>query len=69
MTTSCKFCNGTGDMTGHGYLDCTRCEAATERAKFNNWAKRAGIPATAETWAIFQHGKALVAAEKGMVPA
>lgn len=67
--TTCTHCNGTGDMTGQGHLDCTRCEAATERAKFNEWANRAGIPATDDTWAIFQNGKATAASEKSMVPA
>jgi len=67
--TTCKHCKGTGDMHGQGYLDCVYCNAATERAAFERVAKQHGIPATAETWAIFQHGKALVAAEKSMVPA
>ena len=65
---TCAYCNGTGSLSKEmsGYLDCGRCDVATERAELESWAARRGLDCYAVTalWLIYQHGKAAGAAER-----
>lgn len=39
---TCPFCNFTGEVDASGSLDCTSCNAATERAALNEFVKAEG---------------------------
>jgi ferredoxin-like protein FixX len=62
----CSHCNDTGSLSKDldGFLDCTHCDVATERAKLEAWAFElmAKHGATGAMWLVFQHGKAATAA-------
>lgn len=69
----CKVCHGSGTTTKNaedGYLDCTQCDSAEIRAKFENWLRiqRPGgqltIINSARDWAIFRHGYEMAMAEQ-----
>lgn len=58
---TCAHCEGTGSLTKtiYGFLDCTYCDVAEERARVEAWARRATPQVWPhEVWLIYQHGKA-----------
>ena len=63
----CAHCNDTGSLSKSllGHLDCTRCEAAGERAVLEHWVRTEQLlcPPT-DAWRIYRHGKAEGAAAK-----
>ena len=57
----CSHCSDTGSISRslYGYLDCASCDAADERAKFNEWL-RSELDSSideGEAWLIYQRGK------------
>lgn len=64
----CAQCNDTGSLSKdlEGYLDCSHCDVATERAALEAWAARERIQYGSESsiWLIYQHGKAAAAANQ-----
>lgn len=54
----CSHCNGTGELHGMGYYDCTNCSAADDRAALEASVK-AMPPMTREDvlWAAYQAGE------------
>jgi len=49
----CENCNGTG-YTSSGYLDCTMCDAATERARLS---ETIGAEVDDNAWLCYQIGR------------
>lgn len=63
---TCAHCDDTGSLSKEwdGYLDCTRCDVATERTQLDAWAaKHAPDCPSWDLWPIYQHGKAAAAAK------
>lgn len=57
----CAHCDGTGSLSKDllGYLDCTKCEAASERVVLEHWVRTEKLNCTfADAWRIYQHGMA-----------
>lgn len=57
---NCHHCADTGSLAKHldGLLDCTRCEAAGERAVLEAWAQAQRLHCDLRSlWLIYQHGK------------
>lgn len=54
----CTHCNDTGEIGGYGYLDCTHCNAAEDRAALNAYVKELG-PTTEYDLVWHVHQRAL----------
>lgn len=56
--SACKTCNGSGERGTYGILDCTDCNAATERAALNSAVAASDLmTAYDERWLAYQLGK------------
>lgn len=58
MEPKCRHCNDTGEIGQQGYLDCTHCDVAEERAALEVWM--ASLPRLAQRdleWEIYKHGR------------
>lgn len=54
---TCSHCNGTGELRGMGYYDCTNCSAADERTALD--AQLAALPPITRddlNWAAYRAG-------------
>lgn len=57
---TCPCCADTGSLSKDldGLLDCTRCDAAAERAILEAWSRELRLYCDLRSlWLIYQHGK------------
>lgn len=61
----CIWCNGTGEINGMGFLDCTHCTAAAERFALNQFVleKTHLLTQNELDWAIHQRAVAMCGAK------
>jgi hypothetical protein len=69
---ACKHCSDTGSLSKKldGYLDCSFCLVANQRADLEKWAKANRISYVTEVdlWLIFRHGASARGEENLAVP-